>query len=67
VNVLKEEGKKYISNLQWMIKIEKELFMSEKKQLYDYIATIKTIIDKTQKEHDIKIDIPGIKLKNNLN
>jgi hypothetical protein len=42
-----------------MIKIEKELFLSEKKQLHEYNQTLKILIEKANKEHDIKIDLPG--------
>ncbi len=59
MNFLKEEGKKYISNLQWMNKIEKELFLSEKKQLGEYIDNLKYLLIKVQKDQDIKINIPG--------
>jgi len=59
VNNLKEESRKFINNLQWMIKIEKELFLSEKKQLNEYIQILKILIEKAKKEHGIKIDLPG--------
>lgn len=67
VNYLKEESKKFISNLQWMIRIEKELFLSEKKQLNEYIQTLKILIEKVNKEHDLEIVIPGIIVLNVIN
>ena len=42
-----------------MIKIEKELFLSEKKQLNEYIQTLKNMIERANKEHELKIEIPG--------
>lgn len=59
MNNLKDESKKFISNLQWMIKIEKELFLSEKKQLNEYIQTLNILIEKAYKENELKIEIPG--------
>ncbi len=59
MNNLKEESRKIISNLQWMIKIEKELFLSEKRQLNEYIQTLKILLEKANKENKLKIEIPG--------
>ncbi len=42
-----------------MIKIEKELFLSEKKQLNEYVQTLKLLIEKANKENNLKIQIPG--------
>jgi len=42
-----------------MIKIEKELFMLEKKQLYDYIDNFKIFIEKIKSENDLLIELPG--------
>jgi len=42
-----------------MIKIEKELFVSEKKQLNEYIQTLKILIEKANEENELKIEIPG--------
>lgn len=43
-----------------MLKIEKELFITEKKQLNEYIESLKFLLETIGKENNISIKIPGM-------
>lgn len=62
IECLKNDANKLIENLHYLIKIEKELFISEKKQNLEYINSLKNKIFDIKNSGNLRgleLEIPG--------
>ena len=56
---MKDDAQKLITTYNWMIKIEQELFLAEKKQTTEYCKLLRSKMEDIKKENELEFEIPG--------